>query len=62
MAHSWVLNRGRTKTFAAILLPLGVFQAQKNRLPAVTTLLLIALIILEFIFLVPGAGLEPAQP
>ncbi|HDG4082614.1 TPA: hypothetical protein PCU81_002420 [Staphylococcus aureus] len=47
---------------AAILLPLGVFQAQKNRLPAVTTLLLIALIILEFIFLVPGAGLEPAQP
>jgi hypothetical protein len=56
----------------------GEFQAQKNRLPAVTTLLLIALIILEFIFLVrmrcclktgrekswkgPGAGLEPAQP
>lgn len=38
------------------------FQIQKNRLPAVTTLLLIALIILEFISLVPGAGLEPAQP
>lgn len=38
------------------------FQAQKNRLPAVTTLLHIALIILELFSLVPGAGLEPAQP
>lgn len=53
---------GGLKTFAAILLPLGVFQAQKNRLPAATTLLLIALIILELFSLVPGAGLEPAQP
>lgn len=38
------------------------FQAQKNRLSAVTTLLLIALIIRYFHSLVPGAGLEPAQP
>lgn len=47
---------------AAILLPLGDFKAQKNRLSAVTTLLLIALIIRYFYSLVPGAGLEPAQP
>ena len=46
----------------AISSPLDVFQAQKNRLSAVTTLLLIALIIRYFCSLVPGAGLEPAQP
>ena len=37
------------------------FQTQ-NRLSAVTTLLLIALIIRYFCSSVPGAGLEPAQP
>lgn len=40
----------------------GVFQTQKNRLAAADDITTIALIIRYFYSLVPGAGLEPAQP